>query len=74
MKHTGDGTSVSIRDLATATSVAPSTVGALLTGDQETLNIEAASAIADRIGVDLLVLWTPTGRSSTGATLREAVA
>lgn len=64
MQHTGDGTRTTIRDLAKAVGVHPSHIGELLTGAQNTASAEVAAAIAARIGVDLLVLWTPAQRTA----------
>lgn len=63
MKRTGTGGAVSVRALADATGVPRSTISALLTGTQEALPADKANAISTRIGVDVLVLFTPIGRS-----------
>lgn len=63
MQRTGDGSSVTIRSLAEAVGVHHSTIGHLLQGVQTAVAAGVAQAIADRIGVDLLVLFTPTGRT-----------
>lgn len=72
MKRTGSGASVSVRDLATLTAIARSTIGALLTGVQQSVPEGAAHAIADAIGVDVLILFTPVGRSTTLAAVPDA--
>ncbi|WP_254407232.1 hypothetical protein [Streptomyces sp. GMY02] len=72
MRRTGDGRSVSIRDLADAADVHHSTIGLLLTGVQESVPGEVAQAVADRIGVDLPVLWECIGRT-TRSRRRQAV-
>lgn len=64
MQRTGDGRAVSIRGLAQAAEVHHSTIGHLLTGEQETASQELAQAIADRIGVDMAVLWVQNGRTA----------
>lgn len=69
MKRTGNGRAVSIRGLAEAAQVHHSTIGHLLTGEQESVPESVAQAIADRVGVDLLVLWERDGR--TTRTLRR---
>lgn len=71
MRRTGDGRAVSIRGLAEAAHVHHSTIGHLLTGEQETASGEVAQAISDRIGVDLGVLWIQDGR--TARSLRRLV-
>jgi plasmid maintenance system antidote protein VapI len=63
MQHTGNGQRVSIRELAKSARIHHSTVGELVKGDQQCTSADTASAIAQRIGVDLLVLWTPAQRS-----------
>lgn len=63
MQRTGDGHRISVRSLAAAAGIAHSTVGHLLTGARESVAHEVAQSIAERVGVDLLVLWVPVGRS-----------
>ena len=62
MRRTGDGASITIRTLAVAAGTHHSTIGHLLRGVQSAVTEDVAQGIADRIGVDLLVLFTPTGR------------
>lgn len=64
MKRTGDGTKVSVRELAEAADCHPSKIGHLRKGERETATEAEALAIARRLGVDLLVLWIPTGRTT----------
>lgn len=64
MERTGDGTSVSVRELADAVGCHPSKIGHLRRGERETATEAEARAIARRLGVDLLVLWIPTGRTT----------
>lgn len=66
MQRTGDGAGVSVRDLATAVGIPHGTVGNLLTGTQQSVPSAVAHAIARRIGVDVLVLFAPTGRAVPG--------
>ncbi|PBC71518.1 hypothetical protein BX265_6128 [Streptomyces sp. TLI_235] len=63
MQRTGTGSRISTRDLAKAVGCAHGTIGNLLNGAQEYVPLALAQAIAARIGVDLLVLFTPTGRA-----------
>ncbi|MEW1719811.1 helix-turn-helix domain-containing protein [Streptomyces sp. NPDC093109] len=72
MRRTGDGRAVSLRALATAADVHHSTVGHLLSGQQDTATSTVAQAIADRIGCDLAVLWIEDGR--TARSLRRTAA
>jgi hypothetical protein len=65
--------------LAAAVGVPPSTVDALLNGHTKTQPTEIAEHMCQVIGVDLLILWAPTGRSvpaddEQGAAPRTAVA
>ncbi|MEV8396341.1 helix-turn-helix domain-containing protein [Streptomyces niveus] len=63
MERTGDGSRVTVRELADEVGVHPSKIGHLRTGEQETLPRTKALACARRLGVDELVLWKPTGRA-----------
>jgi hypothetical protein len=63
MQRTGTGNPVSVRDLAKAVGCAHGTIGNLLTGVQTCVSLAHAHGIVDRLGVDLLVLFTPTGRA-----------
>ena len=63
MKRTGDGRMVTVRALAEAAGCSHATIGHLLTGRQLSVSLAHAVGIAERIGVDLLVLFTPTGRT-----------
>lgn len=65
MQRTGDGASVSVRQLAADARVHRNTVGNLLSGVQETVPEYAARSMAHRLGVDLLVLFEPVCRSTT---------
>ncbi|MFE4717300.1 helix-turn-helix domain-containing protein [Streptomyces sp. NPDC056728] len=64
MKRTGDGRDVSVRDLAEAAGCHPSKIGHLRKGLRKTATESEALAIARRLGVDLFVLWEPTGRAN----------
>jgi transcriptional regulator with XRE-family HTH domain len=64
MKRTGSGASVSVRELAAQAGVSRSTIGNLLSGSQESVFAPTACQIATAIGVDVLILFTPTGRST----------
>lgn len=63
MERTGDGREVSVRDLADAAGCSHSKIGHLRTGERATATEDEAKAIAKRLGVDLFVLWIPTGRT-----------
>ncbi|MEU3507604.1 helix-turn-helix transcriptional regulator [Streptomyces longwoodensis] len=63
MERTGDGRPVSVRELARVAGCHPSKIGHLRTGERSTADENEAPAIARRLGVDLLVLWAPTGRT-----------
>ena len=73
MKRTGDGRPVSIRGLASAAGVHHSTIGDLLTGKQASVPEPVAQAIANRVGVDLAVLWIRDGRTARSLFLRHEV-
>lgn len=63
MKHTGNGTRTTARDLADYAGCHFSHIGELMNGSQETATYEHATAICGRIGIDLLVLWSPVERT-----------
>jgi transcriptional regulator with XRE-family HTH domain len=62
MKRTGNGTEVTIRELAREAGCSASLVGHLLTGESQDVSVEIAHGISEAIGVDVLILFTPTGR------------
>ncbi|MET9729747.1 helix-turn-helix transcriptional regulator [Streptomyces sp. NPDC006458] len=63
MECTGTGAPISGRELAAAVHVPPSTIDALVNGVTRTQPSHIAERIASVIGVDLLILWAPTGRA-----------
>ncbi|MEU8723575.1 helix-turn-helix domain-containing protein [Streptomyces antimycoticus] len=63
MERTGTGQSITIRGLARRAGCSSTTVGNLLSGVQECVLSSTAHAICRVIGVDVLILFTPTGRS-----------
>ncbi|MFE9684118.1 helix-turn-helix domain-containing protein [Streptomyces sp. NPDC006285] len=63
MERTGTGSAISGRELAAAVQVPNSTIDALLNGTTKTQPTDVAERIAQVIGVDLLILWAPTGRA-----------
>lgn len=64
MQRTGTGAAVTVRELASRASVPHGTIGNLLTGEQESVFLPSACAICAVLGVDLLILFAPVGRSS----------
>lgn len=72
MKHPGRGTSYTIRDLAATAGVSRSLIGRLVKGEQDNVGLLEAHAIAEALGVAVLVLFVPpvspkSGQSLTGA-------
>lgn len=65
MRRTGNGAPVTLRQLAAAAGIPHGTIGNLLTGQQETVPQSTALALAQRLGVDLLVVFEPIARSTT---------
>ncbi|TFE42472.1 XRE family transcriptional regulator [Streptomyces sp. ICN441] len=63
MERTGTGSSVSGRELATRVGVSHGLITNLLNGITKTTRAEVAERICQVIGVDLLILWEPTGRA-----------
>lgn len=72
MQRTGTGARVTVRELAAAAGVPHGTIGNLLTGEQLSVPYSTAHAVAQRIGVDVLILFIPMGRA-TAATVRKVV-
>lgn len=68
MQNTGDGSSASIRDIAEVAGVAPSLIGEVLSGEQDTVSAEVAAEWSARIGCDLLVLFVPVERATAART------
>jgi hypothetical protein len=63
MERTGTGGSLSGRELAAHVGIPHGTVDALLNGQTKTQPATVAHSISRVIGVDLLILWAPTGRA-----------
>ncbi|WP_217545617.1 XRE family transcriptional regulator [Streptomyces sp. GbtcB6] len=63
MGRTGTGSDISGRELATQVGIPHGTVDALLRGATKTQPAGVAHDISRVIGVDLLILWAPTGRA-----------
>ncbi|MEW2161411.1 helix-turn-helix transcriptional regulator [Streptomyces sp. NPDC007084] len=57
MERTGDGEAIKSRELAAKAGVAHGTIGGLMAGTQRIVPEHKAQAIADALGVKLLVLW-----------------
>jgi transcriptional regulator with XRE-family HTH domain len=65
MQRTGTGSAVTGRRLARDVGVAHGIIGELLTGARDTVSATTAQAIAQRIGVDVLVLFVPAERADS---------
>ncbi|MFF7259525.1 helix-turn-helix domain-containing protein [Streptomyces sp. NPDC008159] len=63
MERTGTGAGISGRELADKVGIPHGTVDALLNGQTKTQPSSVAHRICAVIGVDLLILWAPTGRA-----------
>jgi transcriptional regulator with XRE-family HTH domain len=63
MERTGTGAGISGRELAAKASISHGKIQNLLSGTTRTTDARSAERISRVIGVDLLVLWAPTGRS-----------
>jgi transcriptional regulator with XRE-family HTH domain len=59
MEAPGRGVPYTVRDLADASGVSRSQIGRLLTGDLVHLGVNDAHAVADALGVAVLVLFMP---------------
>lgn len=63
MERTGDGEPITSRELAAKAGVAHGTVGGLMSGAQRIVPEDKAQAIADALGVKLLVLFVEMERA-----------
>lgn len=63
MDRTGTGSPISLRELARQAGIARSSLHALIHGMQEAVPANEAHGIANSIGVDLLILFAPVGRT-----------
>lgn len=63
MERTGSGSAISSRELAARVGVSRGLINNLLNGITKTTRVEVAEGICQVIGVDLLILWAPTGRA-----------
>lgn len=63
MERTGTGHSISGRELARRVNVPHGTIDNLLNGNIKSQPSEVAHGICRTIGVDVLILWAPAGRS-----------
>lgn len=63
MQRDGRGERLTVRELADYAEVSKSSVGRLLTDGDVKLTHRQAMRMANRCGVDLLVLWIPAQRS-----------
>jgi DNA-binding XRE family transcriptional regulator len=59
MDHPGRGVPYSVRTLAQAAGVSRSLIGHLLTGERDDCDMKGAHAIAEVVGVAVLVLFAP---------------
>lgn len=59
MESPGRGIPYTVRDLAEATGVSRSQIGRLLTGELDNLDVNDAHAVAEALGVAVLVLFMP---------------
>ncbi|MEU5302244.1 helix-turn-helix domain-containing protein [Streptomyces noursei] len=64
MARTGTGRGISVRQLAAASGVSHGTIENLAQGRIKTARPDVAHQICQAIGVDLLILWAPTGRAA----------
>ncbi|MFI9235830.1 helix-turn-helix domain-containing protein [Streptomyces sp. NPDC053079] len=77
MRRTGSGQKITVRGLAESAGCARTTVGNLLSGAQDCVSATTAYELSRVIGVDVLILFSPVGRSvsaSADETAGEQVA
>jgi transcriptional regulator with XRE-family HTH domain len=66
MEHPGRGTSYTIRDLAATAGVSRSQIGRLVKGETDNLGVIEAHAVAEALGVAVLVLFMPPVSPKSG--------
>lgn len=72
MDHPGRGTSYSIRELAKAAGLTHhALIGHLLTGERRDCDVATAHAIAEAVGVAVLVLFAPPASPNANESPRE---
>ena len=59
MESPGRGVPYTVRDLAEASGVSRSQIGRLLTAELDNLDVNDAHAVAEALGVAVLVLFVP---------------
>jgi transcriptional regulator with XRE-family HTH domain len=64
MECPGRGVPYTVRDLADATGVSRSQIGRILTGNLDKLAVNDAHAVAEALGVAVLVLFMPPSSPS----------
>ena len=69
MQRTGTGERITTRELAAEIGIAHGTIGGLLTGAVKVVPESTAVDAAERIGVDLLVLFIPVCRANKALTV-----
>jgi transcriptional regulator with XRE-family HTH domain len=74
MQRTGDGRKITTRELADRAGISLGAISNLITGAQPLIRAEAAQAIADAIGVGVLILFAPPRGAHAVARIFEAVA
>jgi transcriptional regulator with XRE-family HTH domain len=66
MKSPGRGVPYTVRTLAEASGVSRSQVGHLVSGERRTLEVTEAHAVAEALGVAVLVLFMPPSSPEQG--------
>lgn len=66
METPGRGKPYTVRTLAEATGVSRSQVGRLVVGDRPSLEVTEAHAVAEALGVAILVLFAPPASPKQG--------
>jgi transcriptional regulator with XRE-family HTH domain len=68
MKSPGRGVPYTVRTLAEASGVSRSQVGHLVSGERRSLDVNEAHAVAEALGVAVLVLFMPPSSPEQGRT------
>ncbi|MFD5491527.1 hypothetical protein ACFWH4_00960 [Streptomyces sp. NPDC127091] len=72
MANPGRGESFSVRTLAEASGVKPGVIEKLLTGRQRTADVLDATALAETLGVAILILFAPAPSPKPNRTSRTS--
>jgi len=70
MQYPGRGQSFSVRTLAEASGVGAALIGKLLTGEQDNVDVNDATALAETVGSTIFPLFAPPSSPKSNRTSR----